>query len=541
MSLPGREVQYRQYRAPREDRAALVDPPLDTAAELVEANRRGLAGCDVEIGGQPLAELARRARRELIAEARRWTARYREVAPEPADPAAPLFLAGHQPQLFHPGVWLKNFALGWLAERHGGTAINLVVDSDTMKTHLVPVPSGSVLHPQVSFVPLDQPGEVVPFEERRVVDGATFRDFGRKAAEAVTPLVPNPLVREFWSLATARLAQTDNLGQCLAESRHQWEQGWGLATLEVPQSRVCQLPSFARFAAYLLAEAPRFVPVYNEAVREYRELHGIRSTAHPVPDLVVDGSWHEAPFWVWTADDPRRRRLFVRARRDGLVLADRGGWEQTLSLRGGDFDRVIEQWVALGRRVKIRSRALVTTLWARIALGDLFLHGIGGAKYDQVTDAVMARFFGMRPPAILVLSATLQLPIARRRVTPDHARAIDRRLRDLVWHPERCLAGMTPDQGHGEVEVLIAAKRRWIETSQTPQNARMRWREIRRINEALQPWLADERQRLLACREQLALALRAEKILGSREHSFCLYPAETLRGFFREVLGPARP
>ena len=42
-----------------------------------------------------------------------------------------LLLAGHQPELFHPGVWVKNFALNGLARRHGATPLNLVVDNDT--------------------------------------------------------------------------------------------------------------------------------------------------------------------------------------------------------------------------------------------------------------------------------------------------------------------------------------------------------------------------------------------------------------------------
>ena len=40
------------------------------------------------------------------------------IPPHRTDPHGLLFLAGHQPQMFHPGVWYKNFALGELA---GGT------------------------------------------------------------------------------------------------------------------------------------------------------------------------------------------------------------------------------------------------------------------------------------------------------------------------------------------------------------------------------------------------------------------------------------
>ena len=31
-------------------------------------------------------------------------------------------------------------------------------------------------------------------------------------------------------------------------------------------------------------------------------------------------------------------------------------------------------------------------------LSDLFIHGIGGAKYDELTDEIIRRFFGIEPP-----------------------------------------------------------------------------------------------------------------------------------------------
>jgi hypothetical protein len=188
--------------------------------------------------------------------------------------------------------------------------------------------------------------------------------------------------------------------------------------------------------------------------------------------------------------------------------------------------------------VKIRSRALLTTLWARLVLGDLFLHGIGGAKYDQVTDVVIERFFGAPPPEMMVVSATLHLPIRRPRPTLAQLRGIDRELRDLTWHPERHWTaaapgcGPVPDDAGG----LLAAKQRWIDTPQTPENALLRWQSLRQVNEALQPWVAQRRQALLAMREKTARALRGEEVLASREFGFCLYPEKTLREFFAELL-----
>ena len=65
-------------------------------------------------------------------------------------------------------------------------------------------------------------------------------------------------------------------------------------------------------------------------------------------------------------------------------------------------------WESQG--VKIRGRALVTTLFARMFLADLFIHGIGGAKYDQLTDQMIGRFLGCDAPEFMILTATMRLP-----------------------------------------------------------------------------------------------------------------------------------
>jgi len=63
--------------------------------------------------------VSRQARADLLAAARRWTAAYRQVDLASDDPEGLIFLAGHQPELFHPGVWFKNFALGAIARQQG--------------------------------------------------------------------------------------------------------------------------------------------------------------------------------------------------------------------------------------------------------------------------------------------------------------------------------------------------------------------------------------------------------------------------------------
>ena len=168
----------------------------------------------------------------------------------------------------------------------------------------------------------------------------------------------------------------------------------------------------------------------------------------------------------------------------------------------------------------------MTTLWARLALGDLFIHGIGGAKYDQVTDLLIERFFGLRPPRLLVLSATLHLPIERPRASADDARAISRELRELTYHPERFLNG-----SEGAPADLVAEKRRWIDTPQTAENARQRCRAIRQVNAALQPWLEGRRTAPAGTPDGNAARTAGTKsVLGWREYAFCLYPEADFAG-----------
>ena len=98
-----------------------------------------------------------------------------------------------------------------------------------------------------------------------------------------------------------------------------------------------------------------------------------------------------------------------------------------------------------GRRsVRLRTRALTTTLFSRFLLGDLFIHGIGGAKYDELGDEIARRFFGIEPPGFLTLSMTLWLGLPADPATPADLAGVERGLRDLRFNPDRHLSEPYP-------------------------------------------------------------------------------------------------
>jgi len=492
---------HRRFRAPSGNGDVLADPGFDRVPGLVERNRRLLDRSDVKVGGLPLPEFRALARREVLELARAYTESQSPGATLPGlSPDAPLLVAGHQPELSHPGVWVKNFALNGFARKIGGTALNLVVDNDTLKStsERIPVLAGrdpAGVH--LETVPFDRFGAEEPYEDRGVHDPECFRTFADRAAPLWQTWTYEPVLPRAWGDVVHNPAPT--VGGKFAAVRRAWERAWGCTNLELPVSRLApETRSFARFVSSILSDLERFLSVYNNAVRDYRERHGIRSRSHPVPDLAADGEWYEAPFWLWNRGE-RREPLRVRLNE-----------------------------AASTPYAMIRPRALTLTLFARLCLGDFFIHGIGGGKYDEVTDAVIRDYFGIEPPAYQVLSATLHLPLPGFPATADEVKRLERLERDLYWNPHRHL----PDPGPpGREHAALAA----AEPPAGPAR-KARYRAFRRIGDQLRPRvtgrLADVRRQLTRARQEA----HANAILRRRDYSWVLFPGDVLRPFLQRFL-----
>ncbi len=525
MSETASWIAYKRLRAPREDGEVLFDPPLADEAAFLEQNLALRQQAELDLAGCRLSTLRATARRRVLAEARRYTAEYRDL-PDSRDASdTPLILAGHQPELVHPGVWFKNFVLSSLAQRTAAQAVNLLIDNDAVKSVALRVPTGTAADPVAISVDMDAQAAPIPYEERRVLDHAVFESFGARVAAAVRPLIRHPLIGDFWPLATTAAAAHGNLGRALAAARHTLEGRWGLSTLELPLSRVCEEWTFCQFALCLLRDAARFQEIHNSALAAYRQVNRVRSHTHPVPDLLRQDGWLEVPFWLWTRTDPTRRPVFVRREESAVVITDRRGLRIALPV-GTDEDvaRSAERmggWRAQG--IRLRPRALITTLYARLVLSDVFIHGIGGAKYDQLTDAIVRQFFGVEPLEYVVATATLKLPVPRRSIALADVARVDQMLRELRYHPELYV------DGDAAARPLVAAKRRWIAQQTLPHERRARHAEVERINRQLFALLQQRYTQLLAERNELRALWRKQTILNSREYAFCLFPGETLR------------
>ena len=531
-------AQYARYRAPAESGQKLIAPPWSELCRTVAGNVAWRRDTSLTVLGRPLVEFAADARREIVERAAEYVSTYAGVFPPRAQPAtggdckAPLIVTGHQPELIHPGVWVKNFAAAQLCASKGAVSLNLVIDGDACRGPAIRVPTGALDEPRWESIPFDAPAPEMPWEERTIVQPEQWQAFPRQVATATQGLLDDRMLDQWWPLAMERAAATGRIGLGLAQARHLAEIDWGRRNLELPQSEMCQTAAFRRFTLHLFNELPRFVDSYNAALDDYRRDHRLRNHAHPVPNLAVDGPWRQAPYWVWSAEVPTRRPVYLRREGGGLIVTDRQTFERRLPCvcdDGGDAAVAeLAAWEAQG--LKLRSRALITTMFARLAVADLFIHGIGGAKYDEATDAICVRHFGTAPPAFAAISGTLRLPIARAAGGGESATALRQRLRDLTYHPEHAIDLANGSAANGAA-TLVAAKRHWLAMAKSPGNAAQRHHEIVAANDALQPYVGDVRASLERQVAEANERSRSNRVLNSREYAACLFPRKLLEQF----------
>jgi hypothetical protein len=549
-------IERRRLRVPRGDRQALFLPEPAALPALVERNRGLLASYRFDLAGRPFREFRAAARAEVVALARRYTARWGVTVPDWREPM-PIILSGHQPRPFHPGVWVKNFLAGDLKSVVGGVALNLSVDNDEAHVQIFRLPTRraadqgggeEVRTVEVEFAPH---ARGVPFEEQPA--GAIRPE----TVDDVLALVPAPALgdafRDCWQRLLEAVPEAASLGEAFVVARRRLEERLGLGNLELPVSALSDTSAFRFFLAAMLRRREDFFAAYNDSLHEFRRVYRERSPAQPVPDLASDPSTHsgsprawsrgdgprmELPYWVWRAGgagDVRRRRLWVEPMPGGgLALAA----EDEPVGRLGPADLAdpaagAERLAGLRRSGwKIRPRAISMTLFVRLAVGDVFIHGVGGALYDQITDAIIERLFGVRPPEIILASATVHLPLETFPATPADLSAAQRAVRDWRYNPDRLLPEGV--RRGDEARALIGEKQRLLATrGRTPDERRRTWQRIRRINSRL---LALAPGRPDAAREELhriRREVRYNTVLTNREYPFCLYPPEDLAAFYR--------
>jgi hypothetical protein len=438
--------------------------------------------------------------------------------------SGPVVVTGHQAEFFHAGVFAKVIATHELARRAGGRGVFLTVDSDIPKTRQFVVPQITARGVRRVEVPIPGADPQRAFEAQPRMPRAAWLQFFASAASlcewgdrSLLPVFargwlttdgPDPPYCD--ALARAHAAAAGTLG--LEGVR------------ELRMSQLCQTPAFRAFAGALLHQARRGAERYNAAQAAFRQRHRVRSRGRPVPPLVIDEQAVEVPLWIVHDGEPRRR-LFAAARGDAVdLLAEQrviGSVSRVELAGGGPWALEREGW-------QLRPRALALSAFARLFLADLFIHGIGGAKYDEMMEQFAAEFFPSQLAPACCVTATLHLPLPHSNVRPADIAAARHQARDLRCNPQRHVSGAS--------ETLVAERARLVRRAlelrdhapHDHDSRRASFQAIRHLSQRLletDPWQAaqyDERVRTLEAQWQL------DQIALDREYFYALHTQEAL-------------
>jgi len=505
----------------------LASPPFEEWAALARANHEAAGVWSFEVAGVPATELRALARRQSLAAAAGFSARLGVDVAQPGRPEELIVATGHQPELYHPGVWIKDFLLQRLAEECSATAIDFVVDSDGFQVLGV---SSPCMTPGVRRCTqyLAIGGRDTWYAAAPVPSARDLRDFCA-AVDSMLASLPAPAVRRHFATFCDDLEAAgpvaENLSEFVTMARRRYEEPAGSTYLELPVTHLARTSAFRTFVADLALDAPRFCDAHNAELAEYRVVNKTRSAAQPFPDLAIDRDLCELP--LWSLGPERRTPVVARRVAGGRVRLEEAGGT-TIADLPSDPAAAVESLEESG--AVLAPKALALTTFVRLFTCDLFIHGVGGGRYDSVSDGVCRRYYGIEPPRFVVASTTMYLPIGTHLVTEEEVASAKARLNRLEHNPDALLDEVEFDSAEERARALALAveKSELVSAIALPGADRKSLGiRIREVNAALASLLAPLRQGMESEVASLEAQLAASGILTDRTYPFCFWsPSE---------------
>src|SRR2546427_11006350 len=176
-----------EFEIPQKPGEALCLPPPRQFAALARRNAALLTDAPLTIAGVRLADVRRRARTEVLQAAKMYALSL-DLTASTFAPSDLLLVTGHQPFLFHPGIWLKHLLIDRLAGSGMG-ALSMPVDNDVAEDVGADVPHLEATGLRLAHETLVRAGPDVPYE---AVPAPPLREWRGMSARPPAPLPEGP-------------------------------------------------------------------------------------------------------------------------------------------------------------------------------------------------------------------------------------------------------------------------------------------------------------------------------------------------------------
>jgi len=411
-----------------------------------------------------------------------------------------LIATGHQPWLWHPGILAKDLAANTAARRFNAEPIHLVVDQDSLDEIMIEVPIMKGRNLSAERVVLVSCQPTVPLCCQPPADAGTmYKRLMRfiQRHKAPIPVDLEPLINALEGLPECRtLAE-----QMTAVVSRLWRPF--LPDMPVIfSSELAGLQGFANLVDQMRADPQHCATCYNQAVATWPNAG--------IAPLLTDPERVELPLWALNWQRARRR-----------VFADVTHGAAPLRMEdGSSLDHNCET---------LAPRALLLTALFRADYCDLFIHGIGGTVYDQLTDQWIDNWLGRTLAPKTLVSADLHLPFD---VPIAHANDMIRAKwwkHHLPHNLDRVLNLKGPQ---------VARKHILLQQMNDDRDRARRagaFREVHAINMELihrYPETLSEAQRKM---NDTQLGVANRDVAAKRDWCFALYPSEQLHALARRL------
>lgn len=343
--------------------------------------------------------------------------------------ARPIVMSGHQPVIYHPGLLQKLTALSAMGHEESLNRINVILDTDEAAAGEVIFPSRSSEGPRLAVCDIATGGPLLLNQTLRGAD-----EIREKFADIMSRLDPSleAGVGEKYRVAGQMYGSLAGVDVVHAQSIVMGST-IGRAYTEVPFSKMAQSSAIRALVVLPLRDLHSFVTAYNVTLNEHRATHKIENPANPFPNLSVEAEGQEVPLWLVDTGLGTRTKVFVKQTGESLrISAGRDiNWNVELSHLDQFFAQLDSRYVFVPRG------GWISALF-RMFLSDMFIHGLGGEKYDEFTSAFIHRWIGVEAPQFVVTSATKYLfPEQMRRF--NEAVELKSKFKDLISHTDSYL------------------------------------------------------------------------------------------------------
>jgi len=398
------------FTTPTKHAQRLVTPPYKNLSDAIDANTQLLLKNKVNILDIPLNEHRSAIRPKLLHHSKAYMDSI-GLTTDNIRSKNGFIATGHQCQFFHPGITIKYALTNTLAKQKKATPINLIVDTDTSKNLGLTVPiinkDHSIALTTLAIGNFDKHTTVsshdLPSQQELAKLYASFLSL--KIA-GITQSQKENIVAIFKKCSEKANCLTDFY--CLVN--HHLGHSTSCDMLHLPVSVMAKTDTFYAFCYDMIINCESIYKHYNTALTKYRKSHRLRNKTQPLPDLYkTDEGFIELPFWLLTPKQPRAP-LFIKHHGPNIVIAKNNKPIGLLPCNSKfptvDFSNLLKE-----NNITIAPRAITLSIFARLFIADMFIHGTGGARYDQISDMVISDYYGIAPPQICAATATMHLPL----------------------------------------------------------------------------------------------------------------------------------